>query len=63
MADLRKLRTFGATENGVSRATLSPVDMASRQWLAERMRTAGLDATIEACPTSWGARLTTARRC
>ena len=47
MADLRKLRTFGATENGVIRATLSPVDMASRQWLAERMGAAGLDATID----------------
>lgn len=47
LSDLQYLRTFGATGTGVVRPTLSPIDMASRAWLAERMRDAGLDVTID----------------
>jgi N-carbamoyl-L-amino-acid hydrolase len=47
LADLDHLRTFGACGNGVMRPSLSPVDMQSRQWLAQRMREAGLEARID----------------
>jgi N-carbamoyl-L-amino-acid hydrolase len=47
LADLRHLRTFGATGPGVVRPSLSPVDMAARRWLASRMTDAGLDAAID----------------
>ena len=36
LADLDRLRTFGATGNGVVRTSLSPVDMDARRWLCER---------------------------
>jgi N-carbamoyl-L-amino-acid hydrolase len=47
LGDLYKLRTFGAYKTGVHRPTLSPDDVASRQWLADRMSEAGLDARID----------------
>ena len=47
LADLDHLRTFGATENGVVRPSLSEVDLRSRHWLLERMRSIGLDARID----------------
>ena len=47
MAELKHLRTFGAEGTGVVRPSLSPVDMASRRWLHERMIEAGLDACID----------------
>jgi N-carbamoyl-L-amino-acid hydrolase len=47
LADLDHLRSFGACGNGVVRPSLSAVDMRSRQWLAQRMREAGLDARID----------------
>ena len=46
-ADLKKLRTFGAHENGVVRQALSPTDVESRQWLLAKMKAAGLDARID----------------
>lgn len=45
--DLNHLRTFGAVGTGVMRPSLSPVDMASRRWLRERMTEAGLEAHID----------------
>ena len=47
MDDLTHLRTFGASGTGVVRPSLSPVDMAARHWLRERMTQAGLDAHID----------------
>src|SRR4051812_49012484 len=47
LGDLYKLRTFGTYKTGVHRPTLSPEDIASRQWLVDRMAEAGLDAAID----------------
>ena len=47
LGDLYKLRTFGTYKTGVHRPTFSPEDVASRQWLTERMTEAGLDAQID----------------
>ena len=47
MAELHHLRTFGTVGTGVVRPSLSPVDMASRGGLRERMSAAGLDARID----------------
>jgi len=47
LGDLYKLRTFGTYKTGVHRPTLSPEDVASRQWFAERLTEAGLEATID----------------
>jgi N-carbamoyl-L-amino-acid hydrolase len=54
LADLRRLRQFGATGPGVIRLALSLVDMQARHWLAERMTEAGLDATIDGVGTVFG---------
>ncbi|MCP5030259.1 MAG: Zn-dependent hydrolase [Actinomycetia bacterium] len=47
LADLRTLRSFGATGAGVVRPSLSEVDLAARGWLRDRMTEAGLEATID----------------
>lgn len=47
LADLYKLRGFGTFKTGVHRPTYSKVDMESRDWLAERMREAGLVPEID----------------
>src|SRR5262249_10810229 len=47
LGDLYELRKIGAYKTGVHRPTLSPEDVVSRQWLAERMQKAGLDAKID----------------
>jgi beta-ureidopropionase / N-carbamoyl-L-amino-acid hydrolase len=47
LADLHRLREFGAWKTGVHRPTYSPVDVASRHWLATRMQEAGLAAEID----------------
>ena len=54
LADLRHLRTFGATGTGVVRPSLSPIDMAARAWLVERMTEAGLEARIDGLGTVFG---------
>ncbi|OLL32127.1 Zn-dependent hydrolase [Burkholderia sp. SRS-W-2-2016] len=54
MADLKQLRSFGATGPGVVRLSLSPVDLAAREWLAGRMSEAGLDARIDGIGTVFG---------
>ena len=47
MADLKRLREFGACGTGVVRTSLSPVDVESRHWLRGRLEDAGLDARID----------------
>jgi N-carbamoyl-L-amino-acid hydrolase len=54
LKDLKRLRSFGATGPGVVRLALSPVDMASRRWLAQRMDDAGLEAVIDGVGTVFG---------
>jgi N-carbamoyl-L-amino-acid hydrolase len=52
--DLKCLRSFGARGPGVVRLSLSPIDIESRRWLAERMEAAGLDAAIDGVGTVFG---------
>jgi beta-ureidopropionase / N-carbamoyl-L-amino-acid hydrolase len=47
LGDLYELRKIGAYKTGVHRPTLSPEDIESRQWLAERMKRAGLEPVID----------------
>jgi len=47
LADLRRLAEFGRYRTGVHRPTYSPDDVASRAWLAERMREAGTEPEID----------------
>jgi len=47
IADLKRLREFGACGTGVVRTSLSPVDLQSRRWLCGRLEDAGLDARID----------------
>ncbi len=47
LGDLYELRKIGAYKTGVHRPTLSPEDVQSRQWLAERMERAGLEPVID----------------
>nr|WP_277396952.1 Zn-dependent hydrolase [Paraburkholderia sp. Ac-20342] len=54
MADLKHLRSFGATGPGVVRLSLSPVDLAARAWLVGRMTEAGLEARIDGVGTVFG---------
>ena len=45
--DLKHLSTFGRAGNGVHRRSLTETDLASRGWLCERMREAGMEASID----------------
>jgi beta-ureidopropionase / N-carbamoyl-L-amino-acid hydrolase len=47
LADLKRLAEFGHYKTGVHRPTYSPDDVASRHWLAARLREAGLDPVID----------------
>jgi len=47
IGDLRRVADFGRYKTGVHRPTFSPQDIAAREWLAERMREADLDAVID----------------
>lgn len=47
LADLDRLREFGADRTGVHRPTFSAVDMQARHWLADKMREAGLVPEID----------------
>ena len=47
IADLKRLREFGACGSGVVRTSLSPIDVESRHWLRGRLEEAGLDARID----------------
>jgi N-carbamoyl-L-amino-acid hydrolase len=48
IADLRRLAQFGAAGTGVNRVSFSSADLEARLWLREQMRSAGLDAAIDA---------------
>lgn len=54
LADLQQLRRFGASGTGVVRPALSEADVASRHWLVDRMRGAGLQAGIDGIGTVFG---------
>ena len=54
LGDLKALRRFGATGNGVVRTAFSDVDLESRQWLAGRMAEAGLAAEIDGVGNVFG---------
>ena len=54
LADLRRLRAFGACGVGVVRQSLTPIDIESRHWLCERMREAGLEPCIDGIGTVFG---------
>lgn len=62
LGDLYKLRTFGTFKTGVHRPSLSPDDVASRQWLADRMAEAGLDARIDGIGNVLGLTRATGRK-
>ncbi len=54
LADLRKLRTFGADGTGVVRPSLSEIDLEARRWLVERFTAAGLEASIDGVGNVFG---------
>ena len=54
IADLKRLREFGAHGTGVVRTSLSPVDVESRHWLCRRLEAAGLDARIDGAGNVFG---------
>ena len=47
LQDMRALAEFGHWETGVHRPNFSPQDMQSREWLARRMKEAGLESGID----------------
>jgi len=47
VADLKRLAEFGRYKTGVHRPTYSAEDVASRQWLADKFREAGLEPVID----------------
>ncbi|WP_296479174.1 hydantoinase/carbamoylase family amidase [Roseinatronobacter sp.] len=56
LKDLHELRSFGAsgTGKGVVRPAFCAADIAAREWLAGRMRDAGLDARFDPVGNLWG---------
>jgi N-carbamoyl-L-amino-acid hydrolase len=62
VADLKRLAEFGRYKTGVHRPTYSEVDVASRQWLADRFAEAGLDASIDGIGNVFGRNTTAQRR-
>ena len=54
LQDLHELRKIGAFRTGVHRPTYSPQDMESRRWLMEKMREAGLEASIDGIGNVFG---------
>lgn len=56
LSDLHHLRSFGAAGvgNGVIRPAFSAPDIAARQWLAQRMQDAGLQAHIDPAGNMFG---------
>lgn len=54
LADLHRLRTFGAHGNGVVRPAFSDADLASREWLAGRMTEAGLQVVFDPAGNLFG---------
>jgi N-carbamoyl-L-amino-acid hydrolase len=62
IADLKRLADFGRYETGVHRPTYSPVDVASRQWLADKYAEAGLEPLIDGIGNVFGYYKTASRR-
>ncbi|MBO1078990.1 Zn-dependent hydrolase [Roseomonas haemaphysalidis] len=54
LQDLHELRRIGAFKTGVHRPTYSPQDMESRRWLMDKMREAGLEASIDGIGNVFG---------
>ncbi len=54
LADLDHLRSIGSVGTGVARTAFSDADITARTWLAERMRAAGLTATVDPCGNLFG---------
>lgn len=54
LADLHRLRGFGAQGRGVVRPAFSAPDITARDWLADRMADAGLDVRIDAMGNVFG---------
>ena len=54
LGDLRRIADFGRYQTGVHRPHLSPQDVESRHWLAERMKEAGLEPVIDGIGTVIG---------
>ncbi len=54
LGDLRRIADFGRYQTGVHRPHLSPQDVESRRWLADRMKEAGLDPVIDGVGTVLG---------
>lgn len=54
LADLHHLRSFGATGPGVVRRAFSVPDIASREWLVDRIRDAGLAAHVDPAGNVYG---------
>jgi beta-ureidopropionase / N-carbamoyl-L-amino-acid hydrolase len=47
ISDLRELARIGAYQTGVDRTALSPEDIEARRWLVDKLRGAGLDASMD----------------
>src|SRR5436853_2031001 len=62
VADLKRLAEFGRYKAGVHRPTYSPVDVASRQWLAEKFAEAGLEPVIDGIGNVLGRNPSATRR-
>jgi N-carbamoyl-L-amino-acid hydrolase len=62
LSDLRRLAEFGRYETGVHRPTYSPVDVASRQWLAGKFAEAGLEPLIDGIGNVFGRNPAASRR-
>ncbi|MDA4846138.1 hydantoinase/carbamoylase family amidase [Hoeflea poritis] len=54
LGDLQKLRSFGARQSGVVRPAFSEADIAAREWLAGRMREAGLEPVFDPAGNLFG---------
>src|ERR1043166_5638602 len=54
VADLKRLAKFGRYKTGVHRPTYSPEDVASRQWLADKLAEAGLEPVIDGIGNVFG---------
>jgi N-carbamoyl-L-amino-acid hydrolase len=54
LGDLHRIAEFGRYQTGVHRPHLSPQDVESRHWLAERMKEAGLEPVIDGVGTVLG---------
>jgi len=62
LGDLKRLAEFGRYETGVDRPTYSDVDIASRQWLADKYAEAGLTPVIDGIGNVFGRAENATRR-